>query len=91
MKVRIGEALFERSFLEDQARLLEYLRRAAANPADLEAHLALGVIHEYHGRLARAISYYWDAYRLDPTDTFIQKRLRALLTHLQQLIADKVC
>lgn len=90
MKVKIGEAFFEQDWLEDESRFLEYLGRARRNPKDLEAQLALGVIHEYHGRLAQAISYYWSAYQLDPTDTFIQKRLKDLLAHLQQLMPEKV-
>lgn len=90
MKVKIGEAFFAQSWLEDESKFLEYLGRARRNPKDLEAQLALGVLHEYHGRLAKAISYYWSAYQLDPTDTFIQQRLKDLLAHLQQLIPEKV-
>ncbi|MGI9952531.1 tetratricopeptide repeat protein [Moorellaceae bacterium AZ2] len=90
MRVRIGNILFEQSFLEDGSRFLEYLGRARKNPKDLEAQLALGVIHEYHGRPAQAISHYWSAYQLDPTDTFVQERLKELLAHLQRIITEKV-
>jgi len=89
VKVRIGSILFEQSFLEDGSRFLEYLSRVRNNPRDLEAQLALGVIHEYHGRPAQAIGHYWCALQLDPTDTFVRERLKDLLAYLQHLITER--
>ncbi|GFN23636.1 tetratricopeptide repeat protein [Thermanaeromonas sp. C210] len=90
MRVKIGDFFFERSYLEDGSRFLEYLGRVRKNPRDLEAHLALGVIHDYHGRPAQAIGHYWSALQLDPTDPFARERLKDLLAHLQNLISMAV-
>ncbi|SMB97904.1 Tetratricopeptide repeat [Thermanaeromonas toyohensis ToBE] len=90
MKVKIGEVFFEQKFLEDEANFLAYLRRVRCNPYDLEAHLALGVIHEYRGQPAQAIGYYWSAYQLDPHDEYIQQRLRELLSLLSQSLPGKL-
>lgn len=90
MKVKVGEVAFERSFLEDEAKFLNYLRRVKYNPSDLEAQLALGVFHEYRGQPAQAIGYYWSAYQLDPHDEYIQKRLKELLDLLSQSLSGNI-
>ncbi|MCG0277315.1 MAG: hypothetical protein L5656_02100 [Thermanaeromonas sp.] len=89
MKVKIGEVSFEQSFLENEANFLNYLQRVRYNPGDLEAQLALGVLHEYRGRPAQAIGYYWSAYQLDPHDEYIQNRLKELLNLLSRSLAEK--
>lgn len=85
-QVKIGSAFFGRDFLEDEERYLIYLRRADNDPRDLEAQLALGVIHEYHGRFAPALACYWAAHEVDPGDTFIKERLQDILALLQKIL-----
>ncbi|WP_338834920.1 hypothetical protein MHLNE_12220 [Moorella humiferrea] len=86
-RVKIGEVFFQQEILEDQKNYLLYRRRAENNPRDLEAHLALGVINEYHGRFAPALANYWIAYELAPEDNFIVERLGEILGFLQQLLS----
>lgn len=85
-RVIIGSAFFDQGFLEDEKQYLAYQRRVKNNPRDLEAHLALGVIHEYHGRFAPALASYWAAYELDPEDAFIGERLQRILSLLQHIL-----
>ncbi|WP_406678555.1 tetratricopeptide repeat protein [Moorella sp. ACPs] len=86
-RVKIGSVFFHQDLLEDKEKYLSYLRRVVNNPRDLEAWLALGVIHEYHGRFAPALASYWAAHDLDPEDTFIKERLQDILSLLQQLLS----
>ncbi|CEP68618.1 Tetratricopeptide-like helical [Moorella glycerini] len=85
-RVKIGSVFFDQDLLEDEEKYLTYLRRVENDPRDLEARLALGVIHEYHGRFAPALASYWAAHDLDPDDAFIKERLQDLLSLLQQLL-----
>ncbi|OIQ12828.1 tetratricopeptide repeat protein [Neomoorella thermoacetica] len=85
-RVKIGSAFFEQDFLENEEKYLVYLRRAENDPRDLEAQLALGVIHEYHGRFAQALASYWAAHEVDPGDTFIKERLQDILALLQRIL-----
>lgn len=83
----IGSVLFHQDYLEDNKNYFLYHCRARNNPRDLEAHLALGVINEYHGRFAMAVANYWSAYELAPEDNFIVERLGEILGFLQQLLS----
>ncbi|MDN5361474.1 MAG: hypothetical protein PWP70_521 [Moorella sp. (in: firmicutes)] len=83
-RVKVGSAFFKQELLEDEEKYLGYLRRVENDPRDLEAQLALGVIHEYHGRFAPAVACYWAARELDPGDAFIKERLQEILALLQK-------
>ncbi|MGI9860252.1 hypothetical protein SDD30_02560 [Moorella naiadis] len=85
-RVKVGNAFFNQELLEDEEKYLGYLRRVENDPYDLEAQLALGVIHEYHGRFAPAVACYWAARELDPSDAFIKDRLEEILTLLQKFL-----
>lgn len=85
-QVIIGNAFFDQDFLEDEENYLCYLRRADNDPRDLEAQLALGVIHEYHGRFAQALASYWAAHEVDRGDAFIKERLLDILALLQNIL-----
>lgn len=85
-RVKIGGIFFNLAFLEDEKKYRSYLHRAENDPRDLEAHLALGLIHEYHGRFAPALASYWAAHTLDPGDDFIKERLHDILSLLQQIL-----
>lgn len=85
-QVMVGSAFFKQELLEDEEKYLGYLRRAENDPRDLEAQLALGVIHEYHGRFVPALACYWAAWELDPSDAFIKERLQEILSLLQKIL-----
>ncbi len=86
-RIKIGSAFFNQNLLEDEGKYQYFLRRAERNPRDLEASLALGIIHEYHGRFALALASYWYAYSLDPEDAFIKERLLDILSLLSNLLS----
>jgi tetratricopeptide (TPR) repeat protein len=89
VQVRIGDAFFARAYLEDDRVLCRYLETAAADPNGIEAHLALGVMHEYRGQYPLAIGAYWQAHQLDPANKFPRERLREILLFLSRLLKLK--
>jgi len=84
--VRIGDGLFDRAYLEDDKVLCRYLESAAADPTSIEAHLALGVIHEYRGQYPLAIGAYWQVFHLDQTNDFARDRLKEIILFLSRLL-----
>jgi len=87
-QVQIGSRFFDQSYLEDEQNYKHYLDRTREYPQDREAFLALGVIDEYHGRFADAMSFYWKAYEIDNSDLFAKTRLTEILEFLIDLLPE---
>jgi hypothetical protein len=87
-KVAIGDRYFDQCYLENEENFHSSLTKVQENPVDAEAHLALGVIHEYHGRLVEAMSSYWKAFELQQENSFARARLREILGFLIELLPD---
>ncbi len=87
-RVAIGNRYFDQSYLEDDANYVRHLAEVQTDPAHTEAHLALGVIHEYHGRLVDAMSSYWKAYELEQDNAFARARLKEILEFLIDILPD---
>ncbi|MCB0053897.1 MAG: tetratricopeptide repeat protein, partial [Caldilinea sp.] len=67
-----------------------YERALAVNPAAPNVHYSLGLIYKERGELERAIEYFDQAQRVDPTDRDAQRwiaRLTAILLAAQEAAA----
>lgn len=78
VQIRIGDGFFHKDYLEDDKVLCRYLEAAAADPMDMEAYLALGVIHEYRGQYPLAFGAYWQVCQIDPDSDFARDRLEKI-------------
>lgn len=84
--VEIGGRYFHQDSLENGREF--YLQHVRENPHDVQGHLMLGVILEYQGQFAEALSTYWRAYELDASDEFIRGRLKEILEFLVEIMPD---